>query len=197
MALPFFMPERFAPGPPWLVPAVEGCFLVAMAITDPGRINRRSVVAHRVRLALVVLLVSGSAWATMSLSRVLVQGDTSITGNASSLLTAGALVWIALTISFTFLYWELDIGGPGERGQKIREHPDLAFPQDTINEISAPDWRPVFVDYLYLGITNGIAFSPTDTMPLAHWAKLAMALQSVTSLMIIGLVIARAVNILQ
>ncbi len=58
-----------------------------------------------------------------------------------------------------------------------------------------PGWRPVFVDYVYLGVTNGMAFSPTDVMPLAHWAKLAMGIQSIASLAVIGLVIARAVNI--
>jgi hypothetical protein len=34
-------------------------------------------------------------------------------------------------------------------------------------------------------------------MPLARWAKLAMTVQAAGSLVILGLVIARAVNILQ
>jgi hypothetical protein len=34
-------------------------------------------------------------------------------------------------------------------------------------------------------------------MPMARWAKLAMAVQAFASLAILGLVIARAVNILQ
>jgi hypothetical protein len=33
-------------------------------------------------------------------------------------------------------------------------------------------------------------------MPLTHWAKLTMALQSLISLVVIGLVIATAVNVL-
>jgi hypothetical protein len=41
-----------------------------------------------------------------------------------------------------------------------------------------------------------LAFSPTDVMPRAHWAKSAMALQSLLSLAVLGLVVARAVNIL-
>jgi hypothetical protein len=41
------------------------------------------------------------------------------------------------------------------------------------------------------------AFSPTDVMPLARWAKLAMTVQATGSLVILGLVIARAVNILR
>ena len=76
------------------------------------------------------------------------------------------------------------------------DYPDLAFPQHLSPEVSPPGWRPVYVDYLYLGFTNGMAFSPTDVMPLAHWAKVAMGVQSGAALVIIGLVVARAVNIL-
>lgn len=56
-------------------------------------------------------------------------------------------------------------------------------------------WHPQFFDYLYLGFTNATAFSPADVMPLARWAKLAMTVQAITSLFILG--IARAVNNLQ
>jgi uncharacterized membrane protein len=71
------------------------------------------------------------------------------------------------------------------------------FPQMTAPELAAPDWEPRFVDYLYMSFTNATAFSPTDVMPLARWAKLAMLVQSAVSLAIGVLVIARAVNILQ
>jgi len=52
------------------------------------------------------------------------------------------------------------------------------------------------VDYLYLAFTNATAFSPTDTLPLTRWAKLAMMFQSAVSIVIIALVVARAINIL-
>jgi hypothetical protein len=101
-------------------------------------------------------------------------------------------------ITFAFVYWELDLGGPGERAHAVdRQFPDLAFPQDLNPAIAHPTWCPSFLDYLYLGLTNNLAFSPTDVMPLSHWAKAAMGLQSVASLVVIGLVIARAVNIFQ
>jgi hypothetical protein len=61
--------------------------------------------------------------------------------------------------------------------------------------MAPPDWRPRFIDYLYLGFTNATAFSPTDTMPLVPWAKITMAVQASVSLAILGLVIARAVNL--
>jgi uncharacterized membrane protein len=77
------------------------------------------------------------------------------------------------------------------------EFPDLAFPEQ-LNPLAAPPgWRPELFDYLYLGFTNATAFSPTDVMPLSRWAKLAMAVQAIGSLAILGLVIARAVNILK
>jgi hypothetical protein len=63
--------------------------------------------------------------------------------------------------------------------------------------VAVPGWRPQFFDYLYLGFTNATAFSPTDVMPLARWAKAAMTMQAAGSLLILGLVIARAVNILR
>ena len=54
---------------------------------------------------------------------------------------------------------------------------------------------PRFIDYLYLGFTNATAFSPTGVVPLAPRAKIAMVVQSLVSLGILGLVIARAVNV--
>ena len=53
-----------------------------------------------------------------------------------------------------------------------------------------------FGDYLYTSLTNSVAFSSTDTMPLTLTAKGLMALQSLTALLTIALVVARAVNIL-
>ena len=50
---------------------------------------------------------------------------------------------------------------------------------------------------MYLGFTSATAFSPTDVMPLRAWNKLAMMAQSTISLALLGLVIARAVNVLQ
>ena len=64
-------------------------------------------------------------------------------------------------------------------------------------ELAAPDWEPMFVDYLYMSFTNATAFSPTDVLPLARWAKMTMLIQSAVSIVAVALVIARAVNILK
>jgi uncharacterized membrane protein len=196
-ALPLFMPDQLVPGPRWLTPAIIVLLSIALLAADPGRIDRRSQQLHRLRLALVVVLAVNVSWATVALADALVHGSKGITDSANALLSAGGLTWLSLVIAFGFLYWELDMGGPGERANTERRHPDLAFPQDFEPELARPGWQPTFVDYLYLGLTNNLAFSPTDVMPLAHWAKAAMALQSIASLLILGLVVSRAVNILQ
>ena len=52
------------------------------------------------------------------------------------------------------------------------------------------------MDYFFLAFTNATAFSPTDTLPMTARAKLLMMLESAVSLLTVGLVAARAVNIL-
>ena len=54
----------------------------------------------------------------------------------------------------------------------------------------------MFVDYAYFALTNMMAFSPTDVMPMTVRAKLLMAYQSLTGFVLLALVVSRAVNIL-
>lgn len=195
IVLPFLMPQRLSGGPRWLVPTLEAAILVGLVVADPGRIDRRSAVIRQLSIALIVVLVGGAGLATVKLVELLLPGGPTI-DSAGDLLRTGALVWIYNNLAFTFLYWHVDGGGPAGRLHHQAAYPDFAFPQQLNPELAPDGWRPVFVDYLYLGFTNALAFSPTDTLPLAHWAKLAMALQSIVSVTILSLVIANAVNIL-
>ena len=70
------------------------------------------------------------------------------------------------------------------------------FPQMATPGLADPDWVPTFGDYFYTSFTNATAFSPTDTMPLTRWAKALFGVQSAVALSVVGLVVARAVNIL-
>jgi hypothetical protein len=124
-----------------------------------------------------------------------VRGSTGL--DAIGLLATGAAIYATNVIAFGVWYWELDRGGPFDRAQGMDPHPDFLFPQMTAPHLAPPDWEPLFVDYLYLSLTNVLAFSPTDTLPLSRWAKSLMAFQSVVALSTTALVIARAVNILK
>ena len=71
-------------------------------------------------------------------------------------------------------------GGPGERrGYQA----GLALPTGGgAPQEAPPDWRPTFVDYLFLAYSTATAFSPTDALPLTSRAKLLMMLESSISL---------------
>ena len=181
--------------PKWIGPALLTTLLVAHTIVDPGRIDRQSRASRAIGIALMAVLVAGAATQAVVLVVELVGANKAL-NSADALLSSGALVWLNTIIAFTFLYWEIDAGGPVTRAHRGAQHPHLAFVQHLNPELAPPDWRPLFVDYLYLGLTNATAFSPTDVMPLRHWAKLTMGAQALISLIILGLVIARAVNIL-
>jgi len=194
MVLTILLPDAMRLGPQWLLPALEGVLLVAVIAGDPGRIDRRSRWLRAFSIVLVTALVLGAMWATARLVDDLVHGG-AVTNSAIELLQAGTFVWVSNNIAFALLYWELDGGGAAARAHRLPAHPDIAFPQQLDASIAPPGWRPRFIDYLYLGFTNATAFSPTDAMPLVPWAKIAMAVQSLVSLGILGLVIARAVNV--
>ena len=196
MALPFLLPPKYSLGPTWIIPVAEALLLVALIVADPGRIDRRSVFIRALSIALVGIVVTGAAGATVRLVIDLLRGGPE-TNSPDQLLRVGSLAWAYVIIAFSFLYWELDGGGPEVRTRATPKFPDLAFPEHLNPQIARPGWRPEFFDYLYLAFTNALAFSPTDVMPLARWAKLAMAVEAVASLIIVGLVIARAVNILK
>ena len=196
MAIPLLLPARFSLGAIWLVPAVEAVLVVALIIADPGLIDRRSTVVRIISIAIVAVLVVDATGVTLRLVEDIIEGGPE-TNSAADLLHVGFLVWLYTIIAFAFLYWELDGGGPEARASAPPQFPDLAFPAHLNPGIAPPGWRPTFFDYLYLGFTNATAFSPTDVMPIAHWAKLAMAAQATGSLAILGLVVARAVNILK
>ena len=188
------VPPYAEPGVPILVAAVMGVMLLALVIADPGKIDDRSKRVRRLSIALVAFLLLAALGSTVLLVYDLISGA-EITNEPYPLLLAGGKVWLGNNVAFAFLYWQLDRGGPAERAIALRPYPDLAFPQDQGPELAPPGWRPMFWDYLYVAFTTANAFSPTDTMPLTHWAKGAMATQALISFLIVGLVIARAVNI--
>jgi hypothetical protein len=184
--------QRALPG--WVVPLIEGVLLVALIAGDPGAIDRRSRELRATSIALVSILVLSAVWATVLLIDTLITGGPQ-TNSASDLLEAGSIVWTGNIIAFALLYWELDSGGSAARAHRSRSAVDFAFPQQMNPELAPEGWRPRFIDYLYLAFTNATALSPTDAMPIAPWAKIAMTVQSLISLAILGLVVARAVNV--
>jgi hypothetical protein len=177
----------------WLLVAVP-----ALLLTIDLSLTRRGVGLVRTRraaLLLLGLLVLGNLTALGILVAGLVTENSSdLTGG--ELLLTGFAIWATDVIVFGLWFWEMEAGGPAARIQADRRTAsDFRFPQDDDPSPDA-DWRPQVWDYLYVSLTNAIAFSPTDTMPLSLHAKALMGLESAISAVTVLLVAARAVNVL-
>jgi hypothetical protein len=183
----------------WLLPALEVAVLIPLVVANPIRLNRESRPLRLLSLTLLLLIAGNDAYGIARLVHALLYGDPTITNNlqGTDLIRAAAAIWITNVIVFALAYFELDQGGPFARLRGDCERPDFLFPQQTGDTGDTwPDWRPMFTDYLFLSFTNSTAFSPTDTMPLSARAKMLMLVQAGTSFVTIGVVAARAVNIL-
>ncbi|MFL6138472.1 MAG: hypothetical protein ACJ74O_11800 [Frankiaceae bacterium] len=188
------LPDQLAIRPRWLLPALEGALLIGLTAFNPVRMNRTHPVARAASLALTVLMTGANAASAALLIRTILLGHG--TENPTTLMGSGAAIYVTNVVAFALWYWECDRGGPVDRADALDPHPDFLFPQIATPGIAHPDWEPTFPDYLYVSFTNATAFSPTDTLPLARWAKLLMATQSIIALATVALVVARAVNVL-
>jgi hypothetical protein len=182
---------------PWwswlLLIAPEVVLLGALAWALPRHQLEQMGLRRRVSLGLLGVISLGNGVALTALLGSLLEGHES---DGGELLYKGMTIWTTNMIAFGLWYWAVDRGGPVRRHRPDPPLPDWAFPQLTDPEVAPPGWYPTLLDYLCVSLTNSIAFSPTDTLPLTHRAKLLMALQSSASAITILLVAARAVNIL-
>jgi hypothetical protein len=185
--------------PAWVLPAAQGALLIGLVAANPHRINRESTALRSLALILAALISLANAWSAGALVVDIARGHGPKT--AGTLLITGSAIWLTNVIVFALWYWEFDRGGPVARALMTKhKYPDFLFANMTVMDdeaIVSKDWEPAFADYLYLAFTNATAFSPTDTLPLTRWAKMAMTLQSAVSLITVALVVARAVNIFQ
>ena len=194
IVLQLALPGALTPVGRWTLPAIELAIALILVAGNPFRIERSSPGRRAAALALLVVAGLANTLAVGLLIRDLVAG----TGGDDPipLLATGANIWITNVIIFALLFWEFDRGGPAARAAATRPTPDFLFPQMADGSGLFRSWEPRFSDYAFVSFTNATAFSPTDTMPMSRWAKLAMMLESAVSLVTAALVIARAVNVL-
>ena len=179
----------------WGAAAVPHLLLALMLVAGLGRVATRDVRRRAVQVLLGFVLVTQVALVALLVTSLVDPAPgRAVTG--AQLLASAVVVWLTNTVAFGLLYWELDCGGPVRRALRDRSAPDFQFPQDENPGLARPGWRPALVDYLYVSLTNSIAFSPTDAMPLTRTAKGVMAAESVLSVVAVLVVAARAVNIL-
>jgi hypothetical protein len=182
--------------PSWILPAVQGALLLAIVMVNPHRVDNESRALRWLSLTLATVLSLANGYSLAELAIGITKGT--MGHQAGQLLITGSAIWLTNVVVFGYWYWEFDRGGPVARMLNAgNRFPDFQFPQMALpSTVVSADWEPAFVDYLYLAFTNASAFSPTDVMPLSRWAKAAMTLQAIISIVTVALVVSRAVNIL-
>ena len=188
--LHFVIPAPLRFGQEWLLLAVVTVLLIP------------TVVAHRIGKDLLNRVFGNTALSAVTASMVwslalLVRRLPLHLDPPQELLRAAAALWAVNILVFACWYWRLDAGGPNVR-DLLESHTEGAFlfPQMVTPWESDKNWRPGFVDYLFLAFNTSTAFSPTDVPVLSRWAKLLMMVQACISLATVALLAARAVNIL-
>ncbi|TAL41962.1 MAG: DUF1345 domain-containing protein [Salinibacterium sp.] len=181
--------------PPWLIPLIALIVLTPIVLANPRRLSRETSWSRWAGVAFAVGLATlNQAYIVLTIVR-LINGKL----DGPSVLLTALGVWITDVIAFALVYWEIDKGGPVARrigGLRDDAQRDFRFPQQDEDDYSGPPWHPSFFDYAYFSLSNMMAFSPTDAMPLTLRAKGLMAYQALTGFVILALVISRAVNIL-
>ena len=178
---------------------------VAIVTINPVKTGKQSTVARWLAVILALLLMVSNLVDVVFIVRDLIAGI----GLGPIILLEAFEVWVANVIAFSIVFWELDRGGPVARATLERSKlpdADFKFPQDDEraasievsrdSSTSKANWRPGYIDYLYIALTNMMAFTPNDVVPLTARAKILMGIQGLSGFVILALVIGRSVNIL-
>lgn len=194
------LPPRLVVGPVWVLPLVVGLTLLPLLILAPRRhdeipLQRGLSIAH------IAVLNAFNVATVALLFRNLLTMHPSVAFNGPELIVAAVQIWLTNILVYALWYWEIDCGGPAVRAhasmERRRERSDYLFPQYMLPEdVRRAEWRPRFVDYIYLAFNTATAFSPTDTPAMTPLGKWLMMAESLTSLVTVAVIAGRAINIL-
>jgi hypothetical protein len=189
------LPKELVVGPTWLLPALIVVLLVPTVFAH--RTGRHSL-NHVLGIVIIAIITFGLIASVVLLVLTLPAKKEP----APTLLCSGGALWVTNVLVFALWYWRLDGGGPTTRqAQQEFGSRSFVFPPMQIESIErkrfgVEQWRPGFVDYLFVAFTSSSTFGPTDAPLLTSWAKLLTMIQSSISLTIMVLLISRAVGVL-
>ncbi|RDJ05825.1 hypothetical protein [Rhizobium grahamii] len=189
------LPHHVYAMPRWVSYAVLVVAIVPMIMVTLATDNAAWLRIERLAIMLLASVYAGNTAAELADMIGIITVHPPETRSVS-LLTSSFTIWITNVLTFSLLYWQIDAGGPSRIARGIARRPDWLFPQASTPDVAAPNWRPLYIDYVSLAFNTATAFSPTDVLPLTQRAKALMMLKSVISLLTLVLVAARAVNVI-
>jgi hypothetical protein len=189
------LPRNLVIGPIWLLPTLIVVLLVPTVVSH--RVGRQSL-----NRTLGFVINGITTLALIGSVILLVRALPAHRESPVQMLRSGGLLWLTNVIVFALWYWRLDGGGPTLR-QKEKKFgstsflfPQMQIPHDERGQFECARWRPRFIDYLFVALTQSSTFGPTDAPVLARWAKILAMVQILISLTIVVLLISRAVGVL-
>jgi uncharacterized membrane protein len=189
------LPARIRLFPSWFPYAIGIALLLPMVVVWLSGARARWLRIERMT-TLVFSMLAEAVTLTTVLYLIVEMLNRPAGFSGRQLLTSSLGAWITNVLAFSLVYWRIDRGGPEARANDAGTKPDWLFPQTGVPEEAPTDWRPTYVDYLFLAFATAMAFSPTDALPLTSRAKLLMMLESAVSLLTLVAIAARAINIL-
>src|SRR6476646_125177 len=143
------LPRSLIVGPTWLLPTLIGVLLVPTVVSHRlGRLSLNRILGFAISSIITIALISSVV--------LLVHALPSHKEPPIQLLFSGALLWLTNVIVFALWYWRIDGGGATKR-EELKEFgscsflfPQMQIPKDERGQFECTNWRPHFVDYLFI-----------------------------------------------
>ncbi len=163
LALSLLLPDEVLFFPAWVVPLLGVLLLTPLVVFNPRRLTRETTWSRWLSTGLAVLLTVANQLTVVKTIDQLLHGHPD---GGAVLLTAPAGVGeqhhrVRARVLGARPRWPRRAAATaalGERRGRLPVPPGVRSHQGLV--------APVYLDYLYVAMTNMVAFSPTDTMPL-------------------------------
>lgn len=180
------------PGSHNIIILIEVILAVFIGFTVNMDRARKSGIHHLFSVALLGLISVANILGLIFVLNALIIDHAVLSG--SELLVSALGIFATNVIVFALWYWEID--SPGLTRTRWSKHDkDFQFTQQDMPD-EFPNWKPQFVDYLFMSVINAFNGASTGAKPLTHQAKLLLGTQAAVSIFTLALVIARSVSVL-
>lgn len=151
-----------------------------------------------IKIAFFTLLTLMTGHIFYNLYQLILTSGSSANQNGSAILFDALIIWLSSVMTFSIWYWLLDKqSSVGHKIESEKIKRDFIFPQNQTALEHPKDWRPTYFDYLSLSFFTSTSFAPSDTLPMTKRARLLMMIEASISLVIIGMVAARAISVIK